>query len=110
MFSVVSLSSSTKMVFVPSPLFFFLFTVILVPLFSLVFAFHCELMELVPELMCMFIRVCMFVSKTLYSLYSKCVRICLTICGFEPNRKSKSATMPALHSPVEVQSGVTHGE
>lgn len=30
-------------------------------------------------------------------------------CGPEP-RQSTSATMPTLHPPVEVQSGVTHGE
>lgn len=43
-------------------------------------------------------------------LYSKRTLGCITICGFETNRKSKSATTPALHSPAEVQSGVTHGE
>lgn len=58
----------------------------------------------------MFIQVQMFESKTLYSLYSECMHTCITKCGFEPNRKSGSATMPASHSPVEVQSGVTHGE
>lgn len=79
-------------------------------LFSSAFALKYELLELVLELMGMFIQVYMCISKTLYLLHSKCAHICITRCGDEPYRKSKSAVMLALHSPVEVQSGVTHGE
>ena len=55
-------------------------------------------------------HMCRFSSKTLYSLYSKCMHICIPNWEYEQNRQSKFAIISAPHSPVEVQSGVTHGE
>lgn len=69
------------------------------------FALQYELLELVLQLVCMLIHV----HKTQYSLYSKCMHMCMTNGESKPNRQSRSAPVSAPYSPVEVQSGVTHG-
>lgn len=64
------------------------------------------------DLMGIFVQVYMFIQymKTYIVFQVHAHSVCITKCGFEPNRQSKFATMPAIHPPVEVQSGVTHGE